>query len=980
MFRLTYLISLCVFGHLAGRAQCFFVPIDTSGFECTSARYLCGGELDGYSGTLTDFDTPGTQPGNFCGVSSPENIQWFSFLVSDTEVEINISFSDCKDGVLFDQGFQSGIYSGCNFITDDLICISQTVVSGINNLVFTTTPGIHYLFVDGFAGSICDFSIEVVSGVCLDPFAETNSSDSICSPSDINNLGASAVQICQGDIQFLRPDLDFPPFYENCGILDSAFASIVDDQPFYCVETMLSDPTAGTFITGESISISYGSPQSTEVSQPITVRWDEVGVFEVTQTIYVNPYLPHCLAADTICSEVLIVTVLPYDTIFLAVDTICQGELYPYCDDLWDTSQTIICENTSTCMVEVQPLFVQPRVVVDLDSVYICNGSCFGIRGNNYCIPGKFSDTSSAFCDTIFNFTVVPIMADLAVVGDTLITCTNSAAVLEGVVTTNFPGTVESRWLNESGVEVSNDEMLSTGIIGMYTFELSIVGLDTCAFLKTVSVIEEVDLPTVQLSTPTLSCSTLSGNIESSTTSDIQSYEWSGPDGFTSTSASPMVSDTGRYELTVIATNGCKKDTSVHVMGLFEEPDLAIMYQNLDCNVSIGTASYISCNGSSPQWLLPNSTIVNSEEISYSESGDYVLTITGANGCSRDSLFTILNLVNEPSLEIVTDTIWRCNTTEIVVSIAKENLTSIWSTQDGTVASTIDSIKMTTVGTYVGVVTDLSTGCTASDTIVIEDDPNILSMDFQIQDPLCQGDSSGRIEGVFLGGQSPFGVLMNGAASQLSALENLPAGTYQLHFEDLYNCEVDTSITLVDPAEITIESPSPVTYRVGSDLTLSASHNVPQGEVDRVEWFDKWGDEIGSGENLTLSTAVDSFYTVAVWNLEGCYARAAVEIIFDYTKTVYAPTVFSPDGDGHHDRWFLKSVGVPDFIDQVQVFSRWGEMVYHETNINYNNEDQGWDGSHQGEPCPPGVYVYKAVFSDINGVQQEQSGSVTILR
>lgn len=64
----------------------------------------------------------------------------------------------------------------------------------------------------------------------------------------------------------------------------------------------------------------------------------------------------------------------------------------------------------------------------------------------------------------------------------------------------------------------------------------------------------------------------------------------------------------------------------------------------------------------------------------------------------------------------------------------------------------------------------------------------------------------------------------------------------------------------------------------------------------------------------------------------------------------------------------------------MQVFSRWGELLYEEKGLRPSGREHGWDGSLRGQPMAPGVYVYlvEAVYK--NGETEIFKGEVVLVR
>jgi gliding motility-associated-like protein len=94
------------------------------------------------------------------------------------------------------------------------------------------------------------------------------------------------------------------------------------------------------------------------------------------------------------------------------------------------------------------------------------------------------------------------------------------------------------------------------------------------------------------------------------------------------------------------------------------------------------------------------------------------------------------------------------------------------------------------------------------------------------------------------------------------------------------------------------------------------------------------------------------------------------------SNSVKLPNVFSPDNNGTNDCFQLPSAGqVGLVLWHVQVYNRWGECVYAET-----DPAACWDGTRNGLDLPDGVYFYLAQWSDACGHGGDLHGSVTLVR
>ena len=117
---------------------------------------------------------------------------------------------------------------------------------------------------------------------------------------------------------------------------------------------------------------------------------------------------------------------------------------------------------------------------------------------------------------------------------------------------------------------------------------------------------------------------------------------------------------------------------------------------------------------------------------------------------------------------------------------------------------------------------------------------------------------------------------------------------------------------------------------------------------------------------------VDSYRIIAISNdsLESRSNTISVEKPY----ALYAPTAFSPDGDGINDYFNVVGQGLTNYI--LEIYNRWGQMVFKSTNL-----DNQWDGKFQQINSPPGTYVYKIKTTDFGTeLKLIKSGTVSLVR
>jgi gliding motility-associated-like protein len=119
-------------------------------------------------------------------------------------------------------------------------------------------------------------------------------------------------------------------------------------------------------------------------------------------------------------------------------------------------------------------------------------------------------------------------------------------------------------------------------------------------------------------------------------------------------------------------------------------------------------------------------------------------------------------------------------------------------------------------------------------------------------------------------------------------------------------------------------------------------------------------------------------YIVTVTGGDGCTASdtVVVSLLCDESK-VRIPDAFTPNGDGHNDRWNI--LGISE-VNHLVIFDRWGEKVFERDHFFPGDVDAGWDGTANGRPAPAGVYVYFAQMQCPVGGAFERRGTVVLVR
>lgn len=157
--------------------------------------------------------------------------------------------------------------------------------------------------------------------------------------------------------------------------------------------------------------------------------------------------------------------------------------------------------------------------------------------------------------------------------------------------------------------------------------------------------------------------------------------------------------------------------------------------------------------------------------------------------------------------------------------------------------------------------------------------------------------------------------------------------------------------------------------------TISFNNNSTDDTPMTYSW------NFGDGSPLSQETNPEHTYSqtgeyiieLEVVNNNGCEDTISKKVIIHPDFAVYAPTAFTPNGDGKNDSFEVKGIGIKTY--QIQIYSRWGELIYESKNLS----DQ-WDGTIKGTPAPAGSYVYKITYRSMIDLDYTTQGTVTLIR
>lgn len=107
----------------------------------------------------------------------------------------------------------------------------------------------------------------------------------------------------------------------------------------------------------------------------------------------------------------------------------------------------------------------------------------------------------------------------------------------------------------------------------------------------------------------------------------------------------------------------------------------------------------------------------------------------------------------------------------------------------------------------------------------------------------------------------------------------------------------------------------------------------------------------------------------------GCVDTERKYVTISNDIRVFAPNIFTPDGDGYNDDWRVFITGIEVYDFHLIIYNRWGELVFE------SFDPEGvWDGKY-GEDILKGTYVWSVETKDLeNDNRYTFNGSIILIK
>ncbi|MBV6438411.1 MAG: hypothetical protein EPGJADBJ_00033 [Saprospiraceae bacterium] len=857
-----------------------------------------------------------------------DNPNWQAFIMGPSPfVEFGIKALNCSSG----SDLEAAILTTCPTSGPaGLSAIACATIDANNSSISASLiPGqIYYLVIDGLNGAQCKFDVNILQGNLTPP--QLGDLGTIQGPTQVCPK-ATATYTIQAAAAATSYTWTSPPGSKINGGTNSAV--IPAGGPTFPIQVEIEFGTQGG-----NICVTATAPcdtpkttciQVTNQAIPITVLPDELHCYEELPyvwpespntailapgiyTLTSSPYQSY-LGCDSIVQQKI--RVLPFKYKVLPTTYICEPNCFEINGNQYCNSGTYLetlttadgCDSTINFTIVKVPVnaVVQQSDTITCAIPSVVLTSEGSTTGNTvlytWINPAgqiiSYADTAVAISPGTYTFIVTnlggggSICKDTATVvvpaettvplanagPDKVLSCAQPTVQLQG------SGSVGPQftylWIATNGGNIVSGSTTLTPTVNMPgNYILRVTNTDNgCTAINVAIVTAQTLPPSVSASGGTYTCSQPNVALQVTTNAVSPTFAWSGPNGFTSAQKNPSVNVAGNYIVVVTdSITGCTSTATAIVVDNTQPPGAAATGDTLTCVVNS-----VTLNGSSPAsgttfaWSGPNGFTSSEQNPTATVAGNYLLTVTGTNGCTSTATATVLLNNTPPGATVSASGNLNCNNASVNL-VSGSNppvnlLNHTWTLPDNSTVSTGSNpvLNANQPGPYSVLITNTLNGCTSTANVTVIQNPNVTAAASATL-ASCNGSNDGSVTVTPGGGNGTYSYLWNTGAAN-ATVNNLGAGTYTVTVTDGENCTATATATVSQPEPIAVNaSATPQTANGAADGTASAA---PAGGTPGYTYI--WSN---GGMTATITGLLPGPYTVTVTDINGCTAVALVNV------------------------------------------------------------------------------------------------------
>lgn len=910
------------------------------------------------------YDHIGLMKNGSCNHLSANDISTQPFSPIFTDVEDCSLYGDHQVTFLWDvnslefQVIYCNDVEGCFTIIDETLDISNTIFSS-DNLVFW-----------GFTGSTAGAKNE--QSVCIQYFDRVNTiSDTIVCYDDNLIFDLS----CMNNFSFEWKDLA-GNIISNSSIFDIVATADNDYEltitnnytgrgftEFFSVTVLhpMVEEVVTEHIDNDCFGYSDGQLALNYIDAIGEVNYSLNGILTQTDSTFSNLFAGdyEMVAQDAYgCRDTIDIVITEESEIILNIDNVVG----------------VVCNTTNTGSIEVTPTGGVGGFSVswiDDNAVNYNQEDLFGINDGFY----DYTVTDANSCVSqgeVFVDQINSIDLDTLTLVD--IDCYEANTGEISIDPTGGLAPFTFGWTGPNGF-ASNQSAISNLTVGDYT--LTLTDFDNCYRIYPFTLIEGNEVLVNVLSTTDAKCFySADGIVEISHTGGNNTSV-----GIITDNASNQLSNTditntlssGNYfayaednlgctSISVPFSIGAPTDISVDPLDVdfvecFGEDD-----GKIQISLSGGTLPYTGFS-----WTGPNGYTNGSQNIYSLFAGNYTVTATDANGCTKNESFVVGEssdiTISSSLIEYV-----KCKgdnsgaITPLVSGGTPPYGNYSWVGTGGFVSNTL-AINNLFEGEYTLTLED-DFECEKEYTFNIFEPDSLLQFSV-ISLPSCLIEPTGQAIVDIIGGVPSYSVDWFGANPGA-----LSSGLNYVQVTDDANCSI------VDSFMVDLLPQPTADFAIDSIVKLNTPIRLLNNSVDEISWNWNFGNQ-----NFSIDDSPIAFYemegnysiSLEVFNAEGCSDTISKKVSVINSLVLFVPNSFTPNGDMKNDIFRVSCLNYLEF--ELNIYNAYGNNLFNTTNPN-----EGWDGTFNGQAIQEGAYVVTIFAVDVFGRVYNRNKNIILLK
>ena len=364
-------------------------------------------------------------------------------------------------------------------------------------------------------------------------------------------------------------------------------------------------------------------------------------------------------------------------------------------------------------------------------------------------------------------------------------------------------------------------------------------------------------------------------NISGGTPSEISPgnfdyfYNWTGPNGYTSSFKNINNLFSGNYTLTITDSLNCVESKTI-VLNQFSEILIDYTKTDVTCYGKTDGTIEVTVSGGNPPYQISWNNLANGFSLSDLSANTYIATITDGNNCTQQQsieitqpIFFSTPIITPISCNNENDGSIDLNLTDGIAPISVS-----WS-DDLTAGSKRNNISP---GSYTVTILDSDADqCPIIQTFIFTNPP-LIAVSSQVDDALdCDIVNSGSIDITVSGGTAPYTFTWsNGEITE--DLINISPGDYSVEIKDENNCIVTKqfSISRQEPLDIELIA----TTIPNCDLKTVSQMTVAKVTGGFLPYTYSWSaGSVSTTDNTKMVSSQNGAYTLTITDNKGCTKR-----------------------------------------------------------------------------------------------------------